>query len=108
MCGPLLMQPTQLPHKMIVGMRYICVLWAVKKSTPPYIVENVQKIIVPNVLAHIIVGDKTAYEHNKYHICCAVFIGRFGVVCPAGMVLGLIWWEGSQVSGVLWSYSGRG
>ena len=51
MCGPLLMQPTQLPQRMMVWMSPILVLCAAN-STIPHVVVNAIKAIVLNVLTY--------------------------------------------------------
>ena len=66
MCGQLLMQPAGLPYNMIVGMRLMCVLLAVKSTPSHFLVKK--KTILPNVLTHGFVGTKMFMKHKKCHI----------------------------------------
>ena len=63
----LLMQATQLPHKM-EWMRLTFVHCA-PRSTPPPFVVNVMKTILLSVLTHTSCGDKTVYL-AQVHVTC--------------------------------------
>ena len=81
------MQATQLPCKMMQGMR-LGFVHSAARSTPPYFVVNVMKIIVQSLLSHKLVGTRQFSMHKKYHSCCAKGIHRFlscCVVCRQGV-----------------------
>ena len=98
MCGLLLMQPTLLLCNMMVSMRLMRMLSAVKKHTTTFCgkcTENVCAECIDPYCTHI-VGTKLFTKHRENRICCAC-----STVCSVRMVLGLLWLEGWHVSGVL-------
>ena len=93
----LLMQPTWLTCRVMVGIRLICVFCAVK-NTPPHFVVNVREIIVLNVLTRFW-GQKTVFEAHTFVVrqirfcvvlcrdCCVVHLfGRALFWCALGFL----------------------
>ena len=113
MFGRLLMQETPLLHKMTEGMRLRFVHCAAR-STPPWFVANVMKILVQHILTHTLVGQNWLVDtkHIKFVVqrelsdlvlCCVLYKEGCGVDC--GLLGGLrqdTWYKSSLV-GAHWA-----
>ena len=88
---PFLIQAAWLPHKTMVRVRLVVALCAVK-SIPSYSVVSALKSFCKISCQHLL-GNCLSGTVDVTCLCMGTF-----VVCSAGMVLGLIWLAGWQVS----------
>ena len=79
--------------QMMVGMRMMCVLCAVRSThgtRQHNIVANVQKIIV---LAHTLLGTKLVMRHNTLHNSFVVHFGSADLVLAQQRCLEIKWFR---------------